>query len=542
MRIVKLAVVFPTNRSSLFREVDRGLSPDNGLYGYNYFRELGFTAEFADVSIRLERLLDRFFSPISWWWRKHTDITFQLGRALLSLYSMNRADVVLTNTDSIGMPVCLLKRLGLVRPPIVYAVGLFYIRGDLKEAIDHGRQSLFRRLYTWILSAADKIVYHSPIEKEKLVKLGLYSPATCTFVAMGSDANFFQKFANSELRTQSSKLILSVGRDHARDYETLFRAAEQLPEERFVVICSQRNINGLKVPANVQILRDLPYSDIREWYNKASLVVIPMQEMYRSSGQMTLTDSFQAEKPVIATDVVGIKHYELRNGRSALLVPPRDEKKLAEAIRLLAGNVRLRARLALESKKLAKHFTTGRYAGEIARAINETTESVRLRPFSPSDLPFLWRLRNRFRTYFFDSSYISFQNQKKWYESFRKKKDDFMFVLVKNAMRLGVGAIYGIDWEKKQAEAGRFMIDALSQGKGYGKALLQLVEEKARNELGLHTLILQSRADNKLAIKLYQSCGYRIRKKRNVGNTPVLVMGKRLRSIRRVQSPHATPE
>src|SRR5262245_21828449 len=44
---------------------------------------------------------------------------------LASLRELNRADVVLSTVDTVGIPLVLLKRLGLVRPPIVYvAVGL----------------------------------------------------------------------------------------------------------------------------------------------------------------------------------------------------------------------------------------------------------------------------------------------------------------------------------------------------------------------------------------------------------------------------------
>ena len=58
-----------------------------------------------------------------------------------------------------GLPVCLLKRLGFVRPPVIYAVGLFYIQGGgLRAAIDSDKSTLFRSFYAWILSAANHIV------------------------------------------------------------------------------------------------------------------------------------------------------------------------------------------------------------------------------------------------------------------------------------------------------------------------------------------------------------------------------------------------
>ena len=78
---------------------------------------------------------------------------------------------------------------------------------------------------------------------------------------MGSDGNFF-KSQQSTVNNQQSTIVLAVGRDHARDYETLFTAALELSDVEFVVICSQRNIEGLIVPENVKILLDLPYREV----------------------------------------------------------------------------------------------------------------------------------------------------------------------------------------------------------------------------------------------------------------------------------------
>ena len=313
----KILFIFATSRQEILEAVRAGKSPDNELYGLNYFESLGWQASFADVSPVWQNFLDKVFFLLGRLFRKQIDITFQLGRALLMLPEINRADVILTNTDSIGLPVLFLKRLGLIRPPVIYAVGLFYIQGKLKETVDAGEKTLFLSFYTWILSVADHIIYHSPIEKEKLVKLGLYNPAYCTFAEMGSDANFFRNIKRSDLGVRQGRtltdtsLVLAVGRDHARDYKTLFEAVGKLPDINFVVICSRRNVEGLRIPGNVKILFDLPYREVARWYQRATVVVISMKEMYRSSGQMTLTDSFQAGKPIIASNVVGISHYGL---------------------------------------------------------------------------------------------------------------------------------------------------------------------------------------------------------------------------------------
>ena len=507
----KIFFAFPSNRTGTVNRVAKGLSPDNELYGLNHMNKSGVDAEYCDIYPPFQRILDLFFLPLYKLFQRQIDIGFHLGRAILSLAKINRADVVITNTDSIGLPVCFLKRLGFVRPPVIYAVGLFYIQGDLKLTVDSDKKTLFRSFYTWILSGADHIIYHSPIEKEKLVKFGLYNPAYCTFVAMGSDGNFF-KLQQSTINNQQSTIILAVGRDHARDYKTLFEAAEKLPDVEFVVICSRRNIEGLSVPKNIKILFDLTYREVADWYRRAMAVVIPMKEMQRSSGQMTLTDSFQAGKPIIASDVVGIAHYGLKNGQDALLVSPGNAKKLVDAINKLTLDGNLRRKLGQGTRKLAQRFTTGNYAKNIAETVKLAIDKIRLRPLEKKDLEFLRRIRNDNRKHFFNGIYISIAAQKKWFKNYLTVTDDYMFVLESGGKKVGVGGIYHIDKVKKEATIGRFVIDGKFRNQGLGKILIKKIKRLSSEELGLRKLRLEVFSNNSKAIKLYKLAGFKAEK------------------------------
>lgn len=506
----KVFFAFPSNRAGTINRVKAGLSPDNELYGLNYLKKFGLEAEYGDTYPPAQRILDLIFLPLYKLFQRQIDIGFHLGRAILLLPKMNRADIVITNTDSIGLPICFLKRLGLVRPPVIYAVGLFYIQGELDKAINSGRQTPFRRFYVWILSAASHIVYHSPIEREKLVRLSLYNPAYCTFVAMGSDAKFF-KYHHSPLTTHHSPLVLAIGRDHARDYDTLFLAAEKLPESNFLVICSQRNIDGLKVPKNVKVLLDLPYREVAEWYQKADVVVIPMKEMHRSSGQISLIDALHSGKPVIVSKVLGILHYGLISKKDAIFVAPESSGGLVEAIQLLNASQKLRRQLIKNGKLAAGKFTTKNYAAKLSEIIAEADSGILLRPITKADLEFLRKIRNDHRRFFLSDSYISIQEQRKWFEKYRKADNDFMFVLEKSGKRAGAGGIYNIDKVQKEAEAGRFVIDRNLQNQGLGKILLEKIEKLAFAELGLKKLRLEVFSDNKIAVNLYKAAGFAVK-------------------------------
>lgn len=507
----KIFFAFPSNRTGTVNRVAKGLSPDNELYGLNYMNKFGLEAGYGDVYPPAQKLLDIIFLPLYKLFRNQIDIGFHLGRAILLLPKMNRADIVITNTDSIGLPVCLLKRLGFVNPPIICAVGLFYIQGGLKTAIDLERQTLFRRFYVWILSAADHIIYHSPIEKEKLVKLGLYNPAYCSFVPMGSDGIFFKSYQSSTISHQPS-IILSVGRDHSRDYETLFSTAKKLPELNFVVICSRRNIEGLKIPANVTVLIDIPYREVASWYEKSSMVVLPMREMHRSSGQISLIDALHSGKPVIVSDVSGISHYGLKTEQDVIMVRPESYGDLIKAIKLVTANQKLRLKLIENGKLIAGEFTTKNYAAMIAEIAKEVDSRTSLRPIRESDLEFLRKIRNDNSRFFLSGSYISIPAQRKWFEGYQNTENDFMFILEQSGKRIGTGGVYNIDKVKKEAEIGKFAIEEKLQNQGFGKILLEKIEKLSFKELGLRKLRLEVFSDNKRAVNLYKASGFEVEK------------------------------
>lgn len=532
MKKKKIVFVYSTNRKSLAREVKKGISPDNGLYGLNYLSKLGYQTSFTDVSPKRQRLLDIILWPFDKVFKLQIDIGFQLGRALLFSPNINKVDAVVTNTDSIGLPVCFLKRLGLIKTPVIYAVGLFYIQGKLKEAVDSNKNTLFRYFYKWVLGAADHIIYHSPIEREKLVRLGLYNPAYCTFVAMGSDNDFFQKpikrsdLPQGDQTLRGGYLVLAVGRDHTRDYKTLFEAAEKLPKIKFVVICSKRNIDKLKIPSNVEVLLDLSYKEVADWYQKAAVIAIPMKEMHRSSGQMTLTDSFQAGKAIVASNVAGISHYQLKNKSDVLLVSPESPEELAKAINLVLNDKLLKTTLEKSAVRLAQRFSTQNYALDISRVVDIVCDPIKLKPITTEDLEFLRRLRNENRRHFLDSNYIASPDQKKWFESYKNKNNDNMFILMNGKRKIGVGAIYHIDTKNKSAEIGRFVIDQKYRGQGYGKILLKKIEQIASGELNLKRLKLEVFADNKKAISLYEKSLFHKNGQRIIKDSSVVWMIK----------------
>jgi phosphatidylinositol alpha-mannosyltransferase len=92
--------------------------------------------------------------------------------------------------------------------------------------------------------------------------------------------------------------------------------------------------------------------------------VLCAPSLHGESFGMVLTEAFAAATPVLASDIPGYRDV-LRDRQDGLLVPPGDALALAEALRALALDPSLRARMALAARERAERFAWPRVAAEV---------------------------------------------------------------------------------------------------------------------------------------------------------------------------------
>jgi RimJ/RimL family protein N-acetyltransferase len=144
------------------------------------------------------------------------------------------------------------------------------------------------------------------------------------------------------------------------------------------------------------------------------------------------------------------------------------------------------------------------------------SNQVRLRLLSEADISMtrLWRNQDHIRKWFFCSDLITPEQQCAWYEQYKDRDDDFVFIIEDvNASRRPVGqvALYHIDWNKREAEYGRLMIgEPDATGKGFARTATHLVLQIAFVHLRLELVYLEFIANNSKAFGMYQSVGFHI--------------------------------
>jgi phosphatidyl-myo-inositol alpha-mannosyltransferase len=105
-------------------------------------------------------------------------------------------------------------------------------------------------------------------------------------------------------------------------------------------------------------------SEERKLAELARADVVCAPSLHGESFGMVLTEAFAAATPVLASDIPGYRDV-LRDGHDGLLVPPGDALALAEALRMLALDPRLRARMAHAARERAERFGWPHVAAEV---------------------------------------------------------------------------------------------------------------------------------------------------------------------------------
>lgn len=320
------------------------------LFGLDELRARGL-----HVRHNLERRVPAWARAVDWLLDK---VVYGVGgyggdfaSVLASLREINRADVVLSTVDTVGLPLVLLKRVGLVRPPIVYvAVGL-------PERLVQLRR--LRGLYRRALCGTREIVSYAESEVEWL-RNWLGPAARVVFVPFGVDT---RQFAPVERVPQVD--VVSVGADPRRDFALLTTVAARHPELTFRVVASADLARALvNVPPNVTVETSLPLDDVRDRLAAARVVALPVRENSYSGATTTLLQAMAMGKPVVVsrTDAIATG-YGLEDGVNCRLVAPGDsdafERTLLETVKGAdaAAALGIRARETVERSLSWERYT-----------------------------------------------------------------------------------------------------------------------------------------------------------------------------------------
>jgi glycosyltransferase involved in cell wall biosynthesis len=167
-----------------------------------------------------------------------------------------------------------------------------------------------------------------------------------------TDTHFFRPA--TEPAHNVPPLVASAGVER-RDYVTLARAMEGLEAQALVCFASpNRNARTRytrpdPVPGNME-LRYLPFDELRDLYQRADVVALPLLENRYSAGLTTLFEAIACGTPVVVTDSAGLIH-NLIELDLVIGVAPGDHQAMRAAIQVVLddpASAGVRARKARE--------------------------------------------------------------------------------------------------------------------------------------------------------------------------------------------------
>ena len=129
--------------------------------------------------------------------------------------------------------------------------------------------------------------------------------------------------------------VFSGGRSD-RDYATFCKAVENLSITVTIVtgtnpITGKDALDGISIPGNVNVYRNVPQEKFNELLARAKLVILPLEDTPNPVGQRVLVDAMAMSKPIIATSNPGTIDY-IVNGYNGILVPVHDVTSLRKQI------------------------------------------------------------------------------------------------------------------------------------------------------------------------------------------------------------------
>ncbi len=153
---------------------------------------------------------------------------------------------------------------------------------------------------------------------------------------------------------QTGDYICAIG-GNSRDYPTLIKAMEQLPEIPLILVVRPHNLTNLKLPSNVKTFTNIPFSHAMNLLKYSRFTVIPLKNTEVPCGHVTLVAAMHLGKTFIITDSQGVSDY-VCHGQNAITCKALDPNAMATAIAELWNNPEKCAILGKQALQFAQDY------------------------------------------------------------------------------------------------------------------------------------------------------------------------------------------
>lgn len=270
-----------------------------------------------------------------------------------------RYDAVVCVGDVTALAVLKLRRLLGLRLPVIVI--------DPALSDDYPRR---RAVQDHVLPAADLVIVLGKAQQSVLEQR--YGTSVRVERLLNRvDCDFYRP---ADLTSPRRQVVFSIGNDYSRDFDTLARAVPLVQRElgsgwQFVVhtVRPVPSVSGLTVEQG-----HVSFPRLRELYQSAELVVIPLKDMMHPGGVSSLLEAMACGCAVVTSGSRGIADYVI-DGTTAVVAPPGSPEALARAMTtVLKWNSERRRQLGASARQFVlSGCANAVYARTLAALITE---------------------------------------------------------------------------------------------------------------------------------------------------------------------------
>lgn len=275
-------------------------------------------------------------------------------------------DVIWTHYDNDALYIARLRGIPFLNKYMPKQIANFVWLVDNSKAYNDRKIKYISKL----LNRIEKIIYHSNSETNKFIDVFETRVDKLQHVHFGINFDAYsdeKPVVKPKSVANYKEYILSVGSDVHRDIELLDNLACEFPNKVFVLCtCNPHYLTKQYKSKNMTVL-SANLSEMRYLYANCSCVIIPLKYNEHVSGCTTLLEAAAMKKPVIITEVPGIRDYVVEN-ETALLVPINNLELFSTALDKLESNKEDADTMGKNAYNYcSKRFTTDKWAHEHAR-------------------------------------------------------------------------------------------------------------------------------------------------------------------------------
>lgn len=355
MKNVKIGVFLGYNIAcslDIWREAyKKDESNDTSPYGYDRINNENFNIEYVSLS-KIEKLV--FF---------HKYLRYAYLYFFKLPINMIKYDIIWTHYDKDALFIAKLRSIPLLGRLFCMQISCFIWLIDKSFDISIKKVEKISKL----LKKIDKIIFLASTEEKIFLNKFFCNDNQLQYIPFCININAYspiKKQVKPEvLPIDFGKYILSVGTDMHRDIDSFIELTKSMKSMKYILSTCNNNYINKRYNSNTVVLK-ANLQEMRWLYKNSVFVVIPLKYNEHASGCTTILEAAAMHKPVIVSDVPGIRGYII-DGVTGIVVPVGDIMAMKVAVDKLLEDNDLCYKMGEKAYEYVKDkFTTDKWAEE----------------------------------------------------------------------------------------------------------------------------------------------------------------------------------